>query len=101
MWAASKATSLQTAAAGLATTRVSAWSSEGFRKAFGPQAAKAALTNLQNADVDRAKAILFHPQSRPIQDAFMIGVNEVVSRAKSTKNAMTAAAQKADAAIRG
>jgi multiple sugar transport system substrate-binding protein len=101
LWATSKATSLQTAAAGLATTRVSAWSSEGFRKAFGPQAAAAALTNLQNADVDRAKAILFHPQSRPIQDAFMIGVNEVVSGAKSAKNAMTAAAEKANAAIRG
>src|SRR6266571_1597264 len=101
LWATSKPTSLQTAAAGLATTRVSAWSSEGFKKAFGPQAAAAALTNLQNADVDRAKAILFHPQSRPIQDAFMIGVNEVVSGAKSAKNAMTAAAEKANAAIRG
>ncbi len=101
LWATSKATSLQTAAAGLATTRVSAWSSDGFKKAFGSQAAEAALTNLQNADVDRAKAILFHPQSRPIQDAFMIGVNEVVSGAKSAKNAMTAAAEKANAAIRG
>jgi multiple sugar transport system substrate-binding protein len=101
LWATSKPTSLQLAAAGLATTRVSAWSSEGFKKAFGPQAAAAALTNLQNADVDRAKAILFHPQSRPIQDAFMIGVNEVVSGAKSAKSAMTAAAEKANAAIRG
>jgi multiple sugar transport system substrate-binding protein len=101
LWATSKATSLQTAAAGLATTRLSAWSSEEFKAAFGPQAAAAALTNLQNADVDRAKAILFHPQSRPIQDAFMIGVNEVVSGAKSAKSAMTAAAEKANAAIRG
>ena len=101
LWATSKPTSLQTAAAGLATTRASAWSSEGFKKAFGPQAAAAALTNLQNADVDRVKAILFHPQSRPIQDAFMIGVNEVVSGAKSAKSAMTAAAEKANAAIRG
>ena len=101
LWATSKATSLQTAAAGLATTRLSAWSSEGFKNAFGPQAAAAALTNLQNADVDRAKAILFHPQSRPILDAFMIGVNEVVSGAKPAKNAMTAAAEKANAAIRG
>jgi multiple sugar transport system substrate-binding protein len=101
LWATSKATSLQTAAAGLATTRLSAWSSEGFKKAFGPQAAAAALTNLQNADVDRAKAILFHPQSRPIQDAFMIGVNEVVSGAKSARSAMTAAAEKANAVIRG
>jgi multiple sugar transport system substrate-binding protein len=101
LWATSKPTSLQTAAAGLATTRVSAWSSEDFKKAFGPQAAGAALTNLQSADVDRAKAILFHPQSRPILDAFMIGVNEVVSGVKSAKNAMTAAAEKANAAIRG
>ena len=101
LWATSKPTSLQMAAAGLATTRLSAWSSESFKNAFGPQAAAAALTNLQNADVDRAKAILFHPQSRPIQDAFMIGVNEVVSGAKSAKSAMTAAAEKANAAIRG
>ncbi|WP_249127700.1 ABC transporter substrate-binding protein [Bradyrhizobium sp. AUGA SZCCT0169] len=101
LWATSRATSLQTAAAGLATTRLSAWSSEEFKKAFGPQAAAAALTNLQNADVDRAKAILFHPQSRPIMDAFMIGVNEVVSGAKSAKTAMTAAAEKANAVMRG
>jgi multiple sugar transport system substrate-binding protein len=101
LWATSKPTSLQTAAMGLATTRLSAWSSEAFKKAFGPQAATAALTNLQSADVDRAKAILFHPQSRPIQDAFMIGVNEVVSGAKSAKIAMAAAAEKANAAIRG
>jgi multiple sugar transport system substrate-binding protein len=99
-WATSKPTSLQTAAAGLATARVSAWSSEAFKSAFGQQAAEAALTNLQNADVDRAKAILFHPQSRSIRDVFMIGVNEVVSGARSAKDAMTAAAEKANAAIR-
>jgi multiple sugar transport system substrate-binding protein len=59
------------------------------------------LTNLQNADVDRAKAILFHPQSRPILDVFMIGVNEVVSGTRSARDAMTDAAEKANAAIRG
>lgn len=101
LWATSKPTSMKAAAAGLATTRVSAWSSEGFKKAFGLQAAEAALTNLQNADVDRAKAILFHPQSRPILDAFMIGVNEVVSGARPAKIAMTSAAEKANAAIGG
>src|ERR1700730_13013672 len=100
LWATSKPTSLQTAAAGLATTRVSAWSSEGFKKAFGAQAAEAALTNLQNADVERAKAILFHPQSRPNSNYLMIGVNEVVSGTKSAKAAMTAAAEKANAVIR-
>jgi len=101
LWATSKPTSLRTAAAGLATTRVSAWSSEGFKKAFGAQAAEAALTNLQNADVERAKAILFHSHSRPILDTFMIGVNEVVSGAKPAKIAMTNAAEKANAVIRG
>jgi multiple sugar transport system substrate-binding protein len=101
LWATSKPTSMQTAAAGLATTRVSAWSSEGFKKAFSAQAAEAALTNLQNADVERAKAILFHPQSRPILDAFMIGVNEVVTGANPAKIAMTNAAAKANAVIRG
>jgi multiple sugar transport system substrate-binding protein len=100
LWATSKPTSMRTAAAGLATTRVSAWSSEDFKKAFGAQAAEAALTNLQNADVERAKAILFHPHSRPILDAFMIGVNEVVSGAKPAKVAMTNAAEKANAVIR-
>ena len=101
LWATSRPTSLQTAAAGLATTRVSAWSSQAFKKAFGVQAAEAALTNLQNADVDRAKAILFHPQSRPILDAFMIGVSEVISGAKPAKIAMSAAAERANAVIRG
>jgi multiple sugar transport system substrate-binding protein len=101
LWATSKPTSLQTAAAGLATTRVSAWSSAGFKKAFGAEAAAAALANLQYANVDLAKAILFHPQSSAIQDAFMIGVNEVVSGTKSAKDAMTEAAVKANAAIRG
>ena len=101
LWATSKPTSLQAAAAGLATTRVSAWSSKAFKDAFGAQAAEAALANLQNADVDRAKAILFHPQSRRILDAFMIGVNEVVSGAKTAKTAMPAAAERANAAIRG
>lgn len=101
LWATSKPTSLRTAAAGLATTRVSAWSSDAFKQAFGAQAAEAALTNLQNADVDRAKAILFHPQSRAILDAFMVGVNEVVIGAKPAKIAMINAAEKANAAIRG
>jgi multiple sugar transport system substrate-binding protein len=100
-WATSKPTSLRTAAAGLATTRVSAWSSGGFKDAFGAQAAAAALTNLQDADVERAKAILFHQQQRVILDAFMIGVNEVVSGARSAKEAMTAAVDAANAAIRG
>jgi multiple sugar transport system substrate-binding protein len=54
-----------------------------------------------NAVGNGVKAILFHPQSRPIQDAFMIGINEVVSGTKSAKDAMTAAAEKANTAIRG
>ena len=90
-----------TAAAGLATTRISAWSSDGFKRAFGQQAAEAALTNLQNGNVALTKAIIFHPQSSAIMDAFMIGVNEVVSGTKSAKDAMTAAAEKANAAIHG
>ena len=101
LWATSRPTSLQTAAAGLATTRVSAWSSDGFKTAFGSEAAEAALTNLQNADVERAKAILFHPKSKLILDTFMIGVNEVVNGEKSAKDAMTGAAAQANAAIRG
>ena len=101
LWATSKPTSLQSSAAGLATTRLSAWSSEGFKSAFGRQAAEAALTNLQNGDVDLTKAIIFHPQATIILDTFMIGVNEVVSGTKSAQEAMTAAAKKANEAIRG
>jgi multiple sugar transport system substrate-binding protein len=101
LWATSKPTSLQSSAAGLATTRISAWSSEGFKKAFGREAAAAALTNLQYGNVDLTKAVIFHPQSSIILDAFMIGVNEVVSGTKSAKDAMTAAAAKANAAIHG
>jgi len=101
LWATSKPTSLQTGAAGLATTRISAWSSEGFKHAFGPQAAEAALTNLQYGNVDLTKAVIFHAQSSVILDAFMIGVNEVVSGTRSAKDAMTDAAGKANAAIPG
>jgi multiple sugar transport system substrate-binding protein len=101
LWATSKPTSLQTAAAGLATTRISAWSSEAFKKAFGREAAAAALTNLQHGNVDLTKAIIYHSQSSIILDTFMIGVNEVVSGTKSAKDAMTAAAEKANAAIHG
>jgi multiple sugar transport system substrate-binding protein len=101
LWATSEPTSLQSAAAGLATTRISAWSSEGFKKAFGREAAAAALTNLQHGNVALTKAVIFHPQSSIILDAFMIGVNEVVSGTKSAKDAMTAAATKANAAIHG
>jgi multiple sugar transport system substrate-binding protein len=101
LWATSKPTSLQTAAAGLATTRFSAWSSESFKKSFGELAAEAALTNLQHANVALAKSILFHPKSSAVLDAFMIGVNEVVAGTKSAQDAMTAAAKKANAAIRG
>ena len=101
LWATSKPTSLQTAAAGLATTRLSAWSSEGFKKAFGREAAAAALINLQHGNIDLTKAIIYHPQSSVILDAFMIGVNEVASGARPAKEAMTAAAEKANAAIPG
>jgi multiple sugar transport system substrate-binding protein len=100
LWATSKPTSLQTAAAGLATTRLSAWSSDGFKRAFGEQAAEAALANLKKGRVDLTKAIVFHPQSSAILDAFMIGVNQVVTGKNTAHDAMTAAAKKANAAVR-
>jgi multiple sugar transport system substrate-binding protein len=101
LWATSKPTSLQTGASGLATTRISAWSSDGFKRAFGPKAAAAALANLQYGNIDLTKAVIYHTQSSIILDAFMIGVNEVVSGTKSAKDAMTGAAAKANAAIPG
>jgi multiple sugar transport system substrate-binding protein len=86
---------------GLATTRRSAWLSDGFKEAIGAQAVATTMINLQHADVERSKAIFFHPQSARVLAAFMIGVNEVVSGAKSAEAAMTAAAKKANAMMRG
>jgi multiple sugar transport system substrate-binding protein len=100
-WATSKPTALLAAASGLATTRLSAWSSPGFKKAFGEQAAAAALTNLQHGNVALTKAVVFHPQAGAIFDALMIGVNDVVSGTAPAKDAMTAAARKVNAAIPG
>jgi multiple sugar transport system substrate-binding protein len=100
LWATSKATSLQTAAKGLATTRVSAWESEGFKKAFGDQAAQAALTNLQNADADLAKRARFHPQSPQILNELAVGVSLALSGAETAESAMKKAAAKANAQLR-
>jgi multiple sugar transport system substrate-binding protein len=47
-----------------------------------------------------ARAVLFHPLSSAILDAFMIGVNEAVSGTKSAREAMPAAVRKVNAAIR-
>jgi multiple sugar transport system substrate-binding protein len=57
------------------------------------------LTNLQNRDAGLTKAIVFHPQASALMDAFMIGVNEVVSGTKSAQEAMSTAAKKANAAL--
>lgn len=100
-WVTSKPTSLQTAAVGLATPRTSAWLSDGFRKAFGEQAAEAALANLQGADGDLMKACWFHPQSGEILEPFAIAINEVVTGAKDAETAMKEASDKANAAIQG
>ncbi len=59
------------------------------------------MTNLQHGNVALTKAVVFHPQAGAIFDAFMIGVNEVVSGTAPAKDAMTAAARKVNAAIPG
>ncbi|MGI9417329.1 MAG: ABC transporter substrate-binding protein [Geminicoccaceae bacterium] len=100
-WVTSKPTSAQTAAAGLATPRSSAWQSSGFREAFGEQAAEAALANLEGADGDVMKACWFHPKSGEILEPFGIGINEVVTGTKDAETAMKEAAEKANAAIQG
>jgi len=57
----------------LATTTTVGLSSGGLQQSFGAQSrGEAALDQLQNADVAAPKAILFHPQSETILDAFMI-----------------------------
>ncbi|SEG69375.1 ABC transporter substrate-binding protein [Bosea lathyri] len=100
IWATSKATSLQTSARGLATTRASAWESDGFKKAFGPQAAEAAVLNLKNADADLAKRVRFHPQSPQILNELAVGVSLALSGSESAASAMKKAAAKANAALR-
>lgn len=99
MWATSKPTSLMTGAAGLATTRSSAWASGAFKDTFGAQAAEAALANLKNADGDVFKAAWFNPKSAEILDAVAIAVNETVTGSKSAQEALDQAAQKITRAI--
>ena len=99
MWATSKPTSMQAAAAGLATTRSSAWESAAFRERFGEQAAEAALANLQAADGDLFKAAWFHPRSPEILDAVAIAVNEVVTGASDAQTALAAADEKVTAIL--
>ncbi len=101
VWATSKDTAAQAAAAGLATTRSSAWSSDAFRQRFGEQAAEAALVNLQAADGDLFKAAWFHPRGPEILDAVGIAVNEVVTGASEAEAAMQAADAKVVAILAG
>ncbi|WP_102225672.1 ABC transporter substrate-binding protein [Acidimangrovimonas sediminis] len=100
LWATSKPTAALTSAAGLATTRSSAWKSDAFRKAFGAEAAGAALHSLSTADVTRSKEILFHPQAPMIFDAFAVATNEIVTSGTSAKDALTRAADRANRSIR-
>lgn len=100
LWATSKPTSLLAASAGLATTRSSAWSSDGFKKAFGAEPAEAALKSLSTADGSLSKDVLFHPQAPQIFDAFAIATNEIVTQNRPAKEALEAAAARANAAIR-
>ncbi len=100
LWATSKPTSLLTSAAGLATTRTSAWSSDAFKTAFNPQAAQAALSSLSTSDIELSKDVLFHPQAPQIFDAFAIATNEIVTGGVSAKDALTRGAKTANAAIR-
>lgn len=87
MWATSKPTSALAAAAGLATTRSSAWQTSAFRDRFGAQAADAALKNLQAADGDLFKAAWFHPKAAEILDPIAVAVNEVVTGGKDAATA--------------
>lgn len=98
-WSNSKPTALMSSALGLATCRTSAWESDAFKTAFGPQAATAALTNLQNADGKIMKDCWFHPQSGEILTPFGIAVNEVVTGSKSAEKAMKEATAKINKSI--
>ena len=98
-WANSKPTCLMSSALGLATTRTSAWESDGFKSAFGSQAATAALTNLQNADGKIMKDCWFHPQGGEILTPWGIAINEVVTGTKTADKAMKDATQKINKAL--
>lgn len=100
MWATSKPTSALTSAAGLATTRTSAWSSDAFKGAFGEQPASAALQSLTTADVGRSKEILFHAQAPMILESFAVATNEIVTANRDAAEAMNEAAERANSAIR-
>ena len=95
MWATSKPTSTLAAAAGLATTRASAWESSAFKDRFGADAATAALSNLSAADGDLFKAAWFHPRSGEILDPLAIAINDVIT---GTRDA-AAALKDADAKV--
>lgn len=100
LWATSKPTAALAAAAGLATTRASAWASDAFAEAFGAEAAEAALNSLSTADVTRSKEILFHPQAPMIFDAFAVATNEIITAGASAEDALTRAAERANRSIR-
>lgn len=88
MWATSKPTSMLAAAAGLATTRASAWETSAFKDKFGADAATAALSNLSAADGDLFKAAWFHPKSGEILDPLAIAINEVISGTRDAASAL-------------
>ena len=99
MWATSKPTNMLGAAAGLATPRASAWSSDAFKGAFGAEAAEAALANLANTDGDIMKATWFHPQAGQVLDAFAVAVNEAITEVKDAESALAGAAETARRAL--
>ena len=99
MWATSKPTNMLGAAAGLATPRTSAWSSDAFKQALGAEAADAALANLANTDGDIMKATWFHPQAGEVLDSFAIAVNEAITEASDAETALKAAAENARRAL--
>ncbi len=98
-WANSKPTLMQMARHGMSTPRISAWQSMGFQKAFGEQAATAALGNLMSADVALMKSAWFHPKAGQILTPFAVGINEVATGKKDAMTAMVEATSKANAAI--
>lgn len=99
MWATSKPTSMLAAAAGLATTRASAWDSSAFKSVFGDEAASAALANLKAADGDIFKATWFHPKASELLDAVAVAINETVTGSKDAQKALDDAAAKMTKAI--
>ncbi|MGW6457635.1 extracellular solute-binding protein [Streptomyces sp. NPDC055078] len=90
-WATSRPGAAQIASSGGTPPRISAWQDPGFRKAFGPDAADAALRTLREADSKPVTLAWMNPQWPAVGDAFARAVNSVFTSDRSAQSALAEA----------